>query len=184
MSIELWLEADPALSPDHHPDEHQFNLWAESLFKFLQQNARLLPSSIYIDAILAQRTLSMAIRVVDEREGRTLNLQYRGRDYATNVLSFPAELPDWLPQELDELPLGDLIICAPVVAQESQQQGKANADHWLHLFVHGSLHLLGLDHIEDEQANAMEALEIAILASLGCNNPYLVMPDTLVGTEE
>jgi len=110
----------------------------------------------------------LAIRIVDADEGQSLNLQYRGKDYATNVLSFPADLPPGL-----NLPLiGDLVICAPVVAREAAEQGKKPADHWAHLTIHGTLHLLGYDHEEDGEAEAMEALETRILADLGIKDPY------------
>ncbi|MDQ7997101.1 MAG: rRNA maturation RNase YbeY [Luteibacter sp.] len=110
----------------------------------------------------------LSIRIVDADEGQSLNLQYRGKDYATNVLSFPAELPPGV-----DLPLiGDLVICAPVVTREAAEQGKKAADHWAHLTVHGTLHLLGYDHIDDAEAETMEALETRVLAGLGIADPY------------
>jgi probable rRNA maturation factor len=110
-----------------------------------------------------------SVRIVDAEEGRALNLQYRGRDYATNVLSFPVELPPGV-----DLPLiGDLVICAPVVAREAAEQGKKPADHWAHLTVHGTLHLLGYDHIDEAEAEVMEALETKVLAGLGISDPYI-----------
>jgi probable rRNA maturation factor len=116
-----------------------------------------------------RKASEVAIRIVDADEGRALNLQYRGRDYATNVLSFPADLPPGL-----NLPLiGDLVICAPVVAREAAEQGKKPADHWAHMTVHGTLHLLGYDHIEESDAEAMEGLEARVLAGLGIADPYL-----------
>ncbi|HZX71375.1 MAG TPA: rRNA maturation RNase YbeY [Rhodanobacter sp.] len=116
-----------------------------------------------------RKPAELAIRIVDTEEGRALNRDYRGKDYATNVLSFPAEWPPGV-----RLPLiGDLAICAPVVAREAAEQGKSVRDHWAHLTVHGVLHLLGHDHIEDPEAEAMEALETRILAGLGIANPYL-----------
>jgi len=114
----------------------------------------------------------VAIRIVDADEGQALNLQYRGRDYATNVLSFPADLPPGV-----NLPLiGDLVICAPVVAREAAEQGKKAAHHWAHMTVHGTLHLLGYDHLDDAEAEAMEALETRILAGLGIPDPYEAAP--------
>ena len=112
---------------------------------------------------------SLVIRIVGEREGRELNRQFRGKESATNVLSFPAEAPpgyDWNH-------VGDLVICAPVVAREAGEQRKAPADHWAHLVVHGVLHLLGHDHQDDREAEAMEALEVRILADLGVPDPYM-----------
>ena len=114
----------------------------------------------------------VAIRLLDAAEGQAMNLQYRGKDYATNVLSFPAEIPEGLPEDFDFPQLGDLAICAPVVAREAAGQGKALNDHYAHLTVHGVLHLLGFDHIEDDEAEEMEALERVILASLGIADPY------------
>ena len=101
------------------------------------------------------READLAIRIVDEREGQALNRHYRGKDYATNVLSFPAELPEGVKLPL----LGDLVICAPVVAREAAEQGKPVAAHYAHLTVHGVLHLLGWDHEHDKDAEAMEQLE-------------------------
>ena len=111
----------------------------------------------------------LTIRLVDEAEGRELNNTWRHKDYATNVLSFPADVPD----ELLDIPLlGDLVICVPVVEREAQEQAKTLDAHWAHLVIHGCLHLLGYDHIEDEEAEEMEALERELLAELGYPDPY------------
>ena len=114
------------------------------------------------------READLAIRIVDAKEGRALNRHYRGKDYATNVLSFPAELPEGVKLPL----LGDLVICAPVVAREAKEQGKTVAAHYAHLTVHGTLHLLGWDHEDDKEAEAMEQLEREVLAGLGLPDPY------------
>ena len=114
------------------------------------------------------READLAIRIVDEREGQALIRHYRGKDYATNVLSFPAELPEGVKLPL----LGDLVICAPVVAREAAEQGKPVAAHYAHLTVHGVLHLLGWDHEHDKDAEAMEQLEREVLAELGLPDPY------------
>lgn len=115
-----------------------------------------------------RKLAEVSIRLVDADEGRALNKHYRGKDYATNVLSFTAELPPGI-----DLPLlGDLAICAPVVAREAAEQGKRQRDHWAHLTVHGVLHLLGHDHVVDADAERMEALERRILADLGIADPY------------
>ncbi|MBZ3929338.1 rRNA maturation RNase YbeY [Xanthomonas citri] len=117
------------------------------------------------------READLAVRVVDEKEGCSLNHHYRGKDYATNVLSFPAELPEGLPKGIKMPLLGDLVICAPVVAREAAEQGKSLAAHYAHLTVHGTLHLLGWDHEDDKEAEAMEQLEREILADLGIDDP-------------
>lgn len=118
------------------------------------------------------READLSIRIVGEEEGRSLNRHYRGKDYATNVLSFPAELPEGLPEGVRLPLLGDLVICAPVVAREAAEQGKRVNDHYAHLTVHGTLHLLGWDHEDEADAEAMEALERGILAALGVADPY------------
>jgi probable rRNA maturation factor len=111
----------------------------------------------------------LSIRIVDVEEGRALNEQYRGSTEATNVLSFPFEndCPEPLPL------LGDIVICAPIVAKEAAEQNKALNAHWAHMIIHGVLHLLGYDHQNDTEANAMEALETEIMQGLGLPPPYL-----------
>ena len=118
------------------------------------------------------READLAIRLVDAAEGQALNRHYRGKDYATNVLSFPAEVPEGLPKGIKFPLLGDLVICAPVVAREAAEQGKTLNAHYAHLTVHGVLHLLGWDHEDDREAEAMEQLEREILAGLGLTDPY------------
>lgn len=114
------------------------------------------------------REAALSIRVVDASEGRALNRDYRHNDYATNVLSFPVELPEGVTVDW----LGDLVLCAPVVAREAIEQGKPLQAHYAHMVVHGVLHLLGLDHQNDHDAEAMEAEERRILALLGIADPY------------
>ena len=147
------LELDLQIASDagNLPSEAQFRTWCE--------------------LALRQRSADseMTIRLVDEAEGRELNHTYRQRDYATNVLSFPADVPDGL---LDIPLLGDLVICAPVVEREALEQHKPAHAHWAHMVIHGCLHLLGYDHIEDEEAEEMEALERELLAELGHADPY------------
>jgi probable rRNA maturation factor len=116
-----------------------------------------------------RRPAEISIRIAGAREGRTLNRRYRGRDHATNVLSFPAELPRGVASPL----LGDVVICAPVVARESRQRNRPARDHYAHLTVHGVLHLLGHDHRHAKERARMEALEVRILASLGIPDPYI-----------
>ena len=113
--------------------------------------------------------VEMTVRIVDEAESHGLNLTYRGKDRPTNVLSFLFECPDEV-----ELPLlGDLVICRQVVEREAIEQEKPLMAHWAHMIVHGSLHLLGYDHIEDDEAEEMESLETEIMQSLGFADPYL-----------
>ena len=110
----------------------------------------------------------LSVRIVGNEESQTLNAQYRQKDKPTNVLSFPADLPEGVDIPL----LGDLVICAPVVEVEAQQQGKTSQAHWAHMVVHGTLHLQGYDHIDDAEAEAMEALETQILCKMGYPAPY------------
>ena len=139
---------------------------------------RGLPAAVsfrrWVAAALAGRIreADLAIRLVDANEGRALNRHYRGKDYATNVLSFPADLPEGLPEGVRLPLLGDLVLCAPVIEREAREQGKALAAHYAHLTVHGTLHLLGWDHADDVEAEAMERLEREILAGLGIDDPY------------
>jgi len=115
----------------------------------------------------------IGIACVDLDQSHQLNLEYRRKDKPTNVLSFPSEIPEEILPMLAARPLGDLVICIPVVLQEAAEQHKVPVEHFTHMLVHGTLHLLGYDHeISDEDADEMEALEIEILAKLGVNNPY------------
>lgn len=115
-----------------------------------------------------RRASELSIRLVGTEEGRAYNRDYRGRDYATNVLSFPVELPSGLRTPL----LGDIIVCVPVVTREAIEQHKPLRDHYAHMTVHGVLHLLGYDHVDDTDAEHMEAIERRALAALGIADPY------------
>ena len=110
----------------------------------------------------------LGIRMVDEEEGRRLNQQWRQGTTATNVLSFPAEIE----VEIEPRLLGDVVICIPVIEREALAHGKIPTNHLAHMVIHGTLHLIGYDHIEDTQAKHMEAMEIQLLKSLSINNPY------------
>jgi probable rRNA maturation factor len=114
----------------------------------------------------------VCIRIVDGRESAALNKRYRNKSGATNVLSFPAQLPT----DVQSTGIGDLVICAPVVERESAAQGKTARAHWAHMVVHGTLHLLGHDHTKRQDASKMEAVEIKILGQLGFDNPYNQAP--------
>lgn len=113
----------------------------------------------------------VSVRIVDAGEIQALNRDYRGRDKPTNVLSFPAGDVAGLPDD-EPAPLGDIVVCASVVRDESAAQGKTTRDHWAHMLVHGALHLLGYDHESEAEADAMEALETTILAAHGIGDPY------------
>ncbi len=110
----------------------------------------------------------VSIEIVDKATSQDLNKTYRGKDKPTNVLSFPLELPEFIKEDL----IGDLAICAQVVEQEALEQNKLIINHWAHLTIHGTLHLLGYDHIDDVQAEEMETLEIKLLGQLDIKNPY------------
>lgn len=114
----------------------------------------------------------LTLRLVDEEEIQTLNREYREKDYATNVLSFPADLPPEVQKLLPARLLGDIVICGAVVRREALEQGKKLQAHWAHMVVHGCLHLLGYDHMTVEDAAEMEPLEIRILAALDVADPY------------
>jgi probable rRNA maturation factor len=120
---------------------------------------------------------AITVRVVTEDEMRDLNRYWRGRDYSTNVLSFPFAMPEGLPLDAIDPIIGDIAICAPVVERQAGEQGKSIQAHWTHMMVHGVLHLLGHDHEQAGEAEIMEALEIAVLAELGYDDPYRE-PDT------
>ncbi len=111
----------------------------------------------------------ITLRIVDEPEARELNHTYRGKDYATNVLSFPLTEEPYL--------MGDIVLCAPIVEKEAAEQGKALEAHYAHLTIHGVLHIHGYDHETEEQADLMESIEIGIVTKLGYANPYLITQD-------
>ena len=113
--------------------------------------------------------VEMTVRIVDEAESQTLNRTYRAKDRPTNVLSFPFECPTEVSLPL----LGDLVICRQVAEYEAAEQKKPLMAHWAHMVVHGSLHLLGYDHIDDTEAEEMESLETKIMQGLGFVDPYL-----------
>jgi probable rRNA maturation factor len=132
------------------PSEQQFQLWAEKALEKVAEDCEL------------------SIRLVEEEESAELNGTYRNKPRPTNVLSFPFEAPI----EIEPILLGDLVICAAIVKSEAEQQQKSLHDHWAHMVIHGCLHLLGYDHIEDDEAEEMESLETTILQSLHINDPY------------
>ena len=128
----------------------------------------------WLDAALRDSNpdAEVVVRIVDEQESHDLNLRYRNKDKPTNVLSFLFEKPDVLQDDIEWTLLGDLVVCAPVVAAEAAQQGKSLDAHWAHMLIHGALHLCGYDHQNDSQASEMESLETDILTGLGFEPPY------------
>ena len=148
--MKLALELQCATTVAGLPAQDDFRRWAEAALAGRRAEAELL------------------IRLVDAAESRELNRRYRGKDRSTNVLSFPADLPSVVKSPL----LGDLVICAPLVAQEAREQGKDTEHHWAHLVVHGVLHLVGYDHQNETEAVTMEAAERKILAGMGLPDPY------------
>ncbi len=133
--------------------------------------------ALWVDRAInaAQRAsgAEVSVRVVDAAEMRQLNGEFREQDKSTNVLSFPAGEIAGLPA--DAMPLGDIVVCAAVVRDEAEEQGKALTDHWAHMIIHGTLHLLGFDHVDDDDAVEMEGLEAQILVTYGIANPYATL---------
>ena len=153
LYIDLQLASE---NQDGLPSQAQFEKWVNQALTLQAQTADYPETEI-------------TIRIVDEAESHELNLTYRGKDKPTNVLSFPFEVPEGI-----ELPLlGDLIICRQVVEREAVEQQKPLDSHWAHLAIHGTLHLLGYDHLTDEEAEEMESLETEIMQSLGFEDPYI-----------
>ncbi|WP_019025912.1 rRNA maturation RNase YbeY [Colwellia piezophila] len=151
------IDLQIACSATQLPSEAQFQLWVDTALAEVSTTP--------------QQDFELTIRLVNSEESQQLNAQYRGKDKPTNVLSFPFEVPEGIELNL----LGDLIICIDVMKQEALQQNKALFDHWAHLVIHGCLHLVGFDHISDNEAEEMEAIEITILEKLGVSNPYLAL---------
>jgi len=150
MAIELDLQLATE-EQDNLPGKEEFQLWLDSAVTLFQQDAEV------------------TIRLVDAEESQQLNSEYRGKDKPTNVLSFPFEAPPGIELNL----LGDLIICKQVVETEASDQGKPLNAHWAHMVVHGALHLLGYDHIADDEAEEMESLETEIMQKMGFDDPYI-----------
>ena len=150
MKPALTLAVQYAVKPEQAPTRAQFKKWALA--------------ALETDA-------EVALRLVGETEGRELNRDYRGKDYATNVLTFP----------LSEEPMlmGDIVLCPTVVEREAQEQDTPLEAHYAHLMVHGMLHLQGYDHEEDAEAEVMEALETRILANLGYDDPYRIEKEAM-----
>lgn len=121
------------------------------------------------------RRCSISLSFVDTADSQSLNREYRGKDKPTNVLSFPAEFPKELQEQVEAFPLGDIVVCAAVVEREAAEQDKELEAHWAHLTIHGLFHLLGNVHDTEDRASEMERLEINTLERLGIPNPYLIV---------
>ena len=152
MALQLYLSRSSGLSPRGIPQRSSFAHWIESALGQAKRRGKA----------------ELSMRIVDADEGQSLNRLYRQRDYATNVLSFPVELPAGIKLPL----LGDLVICAPIIDREASEQGKPLRDHYAHMTIHGTLHLLGYDHENEDDAERMEALECRILTALDIADPY------------
>ena len=146
------IEIQTIFKSNGQPDQEQIQRWVDAALDSFNQDTEVV------------------VRIVDEQESAELNEQYRLKPGPTNILSFPVEVPEGIELNL----LGDLVICAPVLEKEALEQHKTLTDHWAHIIVHGILHLLGYDHIDDEEAELMESKEIAILNKLNIKNPYQV----------
>jgi len=149
------IEIQAVFESDGQPDPQQIQLWVDTALADYDRNAEIV------------------LRIVGEQESAELNEQYRHKSGPTNILSFPVDVPEGIELDL----LGDLVICAPIVEKEALEQDKILAHHWAHIIVHGVLHLLGYDHIDDDEAELMENKEIAILHKLNINNPYIKVND-------
>ena len=146
-----WLEIQIETAASNLPSESQLQAWVDVALKEYGKESELV------------------IRIVDIEESTELNEHYRQKTGPTNILSFPFEAPEHIELDL----LGDLVVCASVLEKEALEQQKTLHDHWAHIIIHGVLHLLGYDHIEDDQAQIMEAKEIQLLKELNITNPYL-----------
>ena len=145
------------------PDKQRLVEWVSTVLQ--NQDNTYLPAN---ERLKFNSTLELTIRIVDEAESQQLNETWRKQTGPTNVLSFPFANPPGITLPL----LGDMVICAPLVLREAEQQHKSIDAHWAHLVIHGTLHLLGYDHLDEDQAQQMEQLEILALHHLGYPNPY------------
>ncbi|MDD2659912.1 MAG: rRNA maturation RNase YbeY [Methylococcales bacterium] len=146
------IEIQTIFKSKGQPGQEQIQQWVDTALEDFNQNTEIV------------------VRIVDEQESAALNEQYRLKPGPTNILSFPVEAPEGIELDL----LGDLVVCAPVLEKEALEQHKTLTEHWAHIIVHGVLHLLGYDHVNDDEAELMEDKEIAILKQLNIKNPYYI----------
>jgi len=160
MTIDV--EVQYVSESENVPEEKQIQHWIESTLALLKESEKR----------QEKERAEVVVRIVDREEGAQLNQQYRGKQGATNVLSFPFEMPDIVEESGGMDLLGDLVICAPVVEEQAREQGKELFAHWAHMVVHGCLHLIGYDHQDSIEAEEMESLETRILTEMGYSKPY------------
>jgi probable rRNA maturation factor len=154
--MELYVDLQLACESEHAlPELHQLEQWVEATLNTASEQ----PLEI----------AELTVRIVDSEESQQLNAQYREKDKPTNVLTFPFQNPPGITLPL----LGDLVICKSVVENEAQEQQKQLLSHWAHMIIHGTLHLLDYDHIEDDEAEMMESIETKLMIELGFSDPYL-----------
>jgi len=149
------IEIQSVFKSNTQPDQEQIQRWVDAALDGFNEDTEIV------------------VRIVDEQESAELNEQYRHKHGPTNILSFPVKVPECVELNL----LGDLVVCAPVLEKEALDQHKSLSDHWAHIIVHGILHLLGYDHIDDDEAELMESKEITILNKLNIKNPYIQVND-------
>jgi probable rRNA maturation factor len=145
------IEIQAIFKSNNQPDQEHIQRWVDAALDGVNQDTEIV------------------VRIVDEQESAKLNEQYRHKPGPTNILSFPVEVPEGIELNL----LGDLVVCAPVLEKEALEQQKVLTEHWAHIIVHGVLHLLGYDHIDETEAELMESKEITILNTLNIKNPYI-----------
>jgi probable rRNA maturation factor len=158
LNLDLHLAESFQTPPPSVPDPDNIKTWLTEALNLVNSKTQII-----------DKPFEISLRIVGSEESQALNKQYREKDKATNVLSFPAEIPEVVDIQL----LGDIVICAPLVEEEAKQQNKSTLAHWAHLTIHGCLHLLGYDHVEEKEAQEMESMEINILKKLNFNNPYI-----------
>lgn len=152
-----WIDVQRVFASDGQPDDASLQRWVDTALAALNEDTEIV------------------VRIVGIEESAELNSYYRAKQGPTNILSFPFEAPDI--DGFESALLGDLVVCAPVLAAEAEQQGKPLLDHWAHIIIHGVLHLLGYDHIDEADAEEMESKEIVFLQQLTIRNPYLQVTD-------
>ncbi|MCY4356830.1 MAG: rRNA maturation RNase YbeY [Gammaproteobacteria bacterium] len=156
--MKVMVEIDNRCASGQLPGESLCQSWLKATLNYLQ----------------LEGDFSVSLQFLPRSEAQALNRQYRGKSSATNVLSFPAQLPTAVLENLEIQPLGDIAVCPELVESEAVAQNKSLESHWAHILIHGMLHLLGHDHVQESAATAMETIEIGVLKKFGIANPYLI----------